>query len=179
MIDFLEPAGFERARRAIALGSSVQPALRMVAAALALLVALVGVESTRLRQAEERAASRESERERMVRRVEGFRSQVRAVRVRQTELAAALDLRRAGLRRAVQIARVGNALPQAIGLSSLRDAGSIWHLEGRAATMADVGDALARLRPLPLPQFRGVLDVHRGERDDVVVFELELGTRPP
>jgi len=180
MINFLEPPLLDRVLTALSLPASAEPALRALAAAVALLVALGGLESVRLQQAEERTNLRESDRDRLVRRVESLRSQERAIRAEQSDLDAALDLRRANERRAMQIARIGNALPLAVGLTTLRDAGDAWHFEGRAAQIGDIGNALENLRPLLRARGRGIVDVHQDERGErTLFFEVDLRTREP
>lgn len=179
MLNFLEPSAFERLRNALADRPALEPPARLLLAALILVAFLIIVECARLHQAEQRASSREVERDQLARRGETFRSGVEALRSRQAEVEAALELRRDASRRMIQIARVGNVLPPTIGLTNLRDAGEVWHLEGRAQAVTDVGDALKRIQPLLKPRGRRVLNVHRERGAGFVVFELELGMDEP
>ncbi|GAC1416189.1 MAG: hypothetical protein NVSMB5_06230 [Candidatus Velthaea sp.] len=144
---------------------TVPPRLREPAGALAATAALVtvlyGIQTIRLQEASERhgtAVARLARSEAAIRHFKMLDAEI----ARRSRLAAAvIDVQRSGVRRANELAWIGNRLPSETWLSSIRvDAGS-YALEGGSERVAAVGAAMQSLRGNPTlgtPQLQSVTD---------------------
>ena len=168
-MNFLEPSALDR------IGIWARRLPRAWAAALAVLTMLAALQSARLLETERSAAELRTARDGVVTRLKDVERRASDLRTRVTLLRAALDVRRATARRAAEIAAIGNALPQMVALTAVRQNGDAWQIEGRGPQLSDVRTALVRLE---VGRVRSrILDVRRDVRGDVVSFELELDKR--
>ena len=168
-MNFIEPALKDRA---VAVLRRIPPSSLAMVLVLGTLAAVQGY---RLATAEAREERARMGYEALAARVRDFETRAAAVRARIGILRDALDLRRTAAHRAAEIARIGNALPELVALTALRETGEALEIEGRGPRLETIRKALMRLDRAST--HGELVDMRRDAQGQVVSFQLRIAER--
>jgi Tfp pilus assembly protein PilN len=168
-------------RFGVALSSPIVPApgprVVAVAASLAMLASLWGVEEARLRAAQRDGVAYEEQLAVValdVARARAIERDVQRLRSLRERIAA---IQRSGAVRAGEIAALGNRLPADAWLTSLHADRAVLMLEGHSARLTTVGTTISALAQLPAYQAARLVAIHADPRRAGVTYAIALETR--
>ena len=160
--------------------NDLRPLSGVLVLSAALLATICVVEKLRWHEAEVRTKTLESRAAAATREVAALEARVASIGTLERALAGALRIRQSNIQRAKEIVAIGNALPDGVALTTLRETGNGWQIQGRCRHWGEVAESLERIRRLPPSPPAKLVEANRDEHQSTVIsFELEVGRRPP